>query len=70
MQALFDLRNCAHCGQKHDLCYRGEHVSPSDSYWFICPNSGRRVEFTGVQLSTLVSPLGSIECFCAEDTLP
>lgn len=69
MQKLFDLRQCSQCGQMHDLCYRGEAVSPTDSYWFTCPNGGGRVEFQAVKSNTLECPPESIECFCAEGDL-
>jgi hypothetical protein len=71
MHSLFDLRQCTNCGQMHILCFRGHDLSPTDSYWFICPNGDRRVEFKDAKLSALECPTDdAIECFPAEDEPP
>ncbi len=67
MKTLFDLERCSNCGQMHDLCFKGHYFSPTGSYWFICPNGDKRVEFKSVKASTMECPRGSIECFCADD---
>jgi hypothetical protein len=67
MQSLFDLRQCTNCGQMNILCFKGHDLSPTEAYWFICPNGDKRVEFKAVKLSALECPTDTIECFRAED---
>jgi hypothetical protein len=67
MESLFDLRQCVQCGVMHHLFFKGDYCAPTGSYWFICPNSGQRVEFTSVLSSGMRSPPDAIECFCVED---
>jgi hypothetical protein len=66
MGSMFDLRQCAQCGVMHPLYFKGDYCAPTGSYWYICPNSGQRVEFTSVLSSGMRSPPDAIECFCVE----